>query len=85
MGRMCALFVDFRAAFDKVKREKMFGCMREKERGISEYLVRKIGEICTRTKNKVKVGENEGEWFETTKGVRQGCLQCQRVKEKLNR
>jgi hypothetical protein len=21
----------------------------------------------------VKVGEKEGEWFETTKGVRQGC------------
>jgi hypothetical protein len=44
---------------------------RERERGISE--VRKIEEIYARTKNKVKVGEKEGEWFETTKGVRQGC------------
>jgi hypothetical protein len=26
---MCALFVDFRAAFDKVDRVKMFKCMRE--------------------------------------------------------
>jgi hypothetical protein len=33
----------------------------------------KIEEICARTKNKVKVGEKEGEWFETTKGVRQDC------------
>jgi hypothetical protein len=30
---MCALFVDFRAAFDKVDTEKMFECMRERERG----------------------------------------------------
>jgi predicted GTPase len=27
-----------------------------------------------RTNSKVKVGEKEGEWFETAKGVRQGCL-----------
>ncbi|KAH0818793.1 hypothetical protein GEV33_003998 [Tenebrio molitor] len=70
-GRMCALFIDFKAAFDKVDRVKMFECMRE--RGISEWLVRKVEEIYARTRNKVKVGEKEGEWFETTKGVRQGC------------
>jgi hypothetical protein len=34
---------------------------RERERGISEWLVRKIEEICARTRNKVKVGEKEGE------------------------
>jgi hypothetical protein len=42
-GRMCALFVDFRAAFDKVDRKKMFECLRE--RGISEWLVQKDEEI----------------------------------------
>jgi hypothetical protein len=31
-GRMCALLVDFRAAFDKVGTEKMFECMRKRER-----------------------------------------------------
>jgi hypothetical protein len=46
-GRMCALFVDFRAAFDKVDTVKMFECMREK--GISEWLVRKVEEIYART------------------------------------
>jgi hypothetical protein len=56
-----------------VDRVKMFECMRERERGISEWLVRKVEEIYGRTRNKVKVGEKEGEWFETTKGVRQGC------------
>jgi hypothetical protein len=35
--------------------------------------VRKVEEIYARTRNKVNVGEKEGEWFETTKGVRQGC------------
>jgi hypothetical protein len=33
----------------------------------------KLEEIYARTRNKVKVGEKEGEWFETTKRVRQGC------------
>jgi hypothetical protein len=64
-GRTYALFVDFRAAFDKVDREKMFECKREG--GISEWLIRMIEEIYAITKNKVKVGEKEGEWFETTK------------------
>ncbi|KAH0808415.1 hypothetical protein GEV33_014377 [Tenebrio molitor] len=45
---------EFRAAFDKTDREKMFECMRE--RGISEWLVRKIEEIYARTRNKVKGG-----------------------------
>jgi hypothetical protein len=31
-------------AFEKVDSEKMFECMRERERGISEWLVRKIEE-----------------------------------------
>jgi hypothetical protein len=44
--------------------------MYERERGISEWFVRKVEEIYARTRNKVKVGEKEGEWFETTKGVR---------------
>jgi hypothetical protein len=28
-GRMYPLFLDFRAAFDKIDREEMFECMRE--------------------------------------------------------
>jgi hypothetical protein len=50
--------------------EKIFACMRE--RGIREWLVRKVKEIYATTKSKVKVGEKEGEWCETIKGVRQG-------------
>jgi hypothetical protein len=44
----------------------MFECM-------SMSMVWKIKEIYARIKNKVKVGEKEGEWFETRKGVRQDC------------
>jgi hypothetical protein len=72
-GRVCALFVDFRGGFDKVNRVKIFECTYERGRGISEWLVRKVEEIYARTRNKVKVREKENEWFETTKGVRQGC------------
>jgi hypothetical protein len=69
---MYALFVDFRTAFDKVDREKMFECMKEREkeiererveresereRGISKWLVQKIQELYVRTINIVKVGE----------------------------
>jgi hypothetical protein len=32
-----------------------------------------VNGIYVTIKNKVKVGEKEGEWFETTKGVRQDC------------
>ncbi|KAH0813723.1 hypothetical protein GEV33_009066 [Tenebrio molitor] len=56
--RMYALFVDFRAAFDKADKVKMFQCM--SERGISEWLVRKVEEIYARTRNKVKESASEG-------------------------
>jgi hypothetical protein len=46
---------------------------RERETRITEWLERKIEEIYAKTKNKAKVGEKEGEWFDPTKGVRQGC------------
>jgi hypothetical protein len=45
----------------------------ERNRGIREWLGRKIEEIYVRTRNKVKVGEKDGEWLKTTKVVRQGC------------
>jgi hypothetical protein len=31
-GRICALFVNLRSAFDKVDSEKMFECLRKRER-----------------------------------------------------
>jgi hypothetical protein len=45
--------------------------MSERER--NKRMARKVKEIYTRTRNKVKVGEKQAQWFEMTKGVRQGC------------
>jgi hypothetical protein len=36
-GRMCALFVDFRAAFDKVDSVKMFAHMRERKESVNGW------------------------------------------------
>jgi hypothetical protein len=52
------------------ERERRRG--RARERGISKWLIWKIEEIYAKTKNQVKVGEKEGEWFETTKGGETG-------------
>ena len=71
LGKMYALFVDLRAAFDSVDRKKLWECMREK--GISERLVRRIEEIYSETKNRVRVNGKESEYFWNEKGVRQGC------------
>jgi hypothetical protein len=49
----------------------MFECMRERR---NKRMVRKIEKIYVRKKKtKRRVIEKEGEWFETIKGVRQGC------------
>jgi hypothetical protein len=49
-GRMCVLFVDFRAAFDKVDRVKMFECMREGERNKRMAGAEGRGDICENKK-----------------------------------
>lgn len=70
-GHVYALFVDIKAAFDNVDRGKLWRCLRE--RGISEYLVRRMEEAYKETSNRVRVNGEEGERFYTKKGVRQGC------------
>ena len=68
---MYALFVDLKAAFDSVNREKLWEYLTEK--GVSEELVRSTEEIYEKTKNKVKLNGKESEWFWTKGGLRQGC------------
>jgi len=70
-GKLFVFFMDLKAAFDKVKREKVWKVLRE--RGIKEELVQNIERIYKETKNKVKVGNEYTESFWTEKGVRQGC------------
>jgi len=70
-GKVVALFVDLKAAFDSVDREVLIVALRG--RGISEGLVERIEEVLRETKSRVRVGKELGESFWTAKGVRQGC------------
>ena len=70
--RLYVTFVDLKAAFDTVCREKLWEVM--EEAGIGKFLIERIKELYTETKSCVRVGEEKTEDFWTKKGVRQGCL-----------
>jgi len=71
-GKLVALFVDFKAAFDSVDRGVLVETMRE--RGVREGLVRRVEELLRETKCRVKGRRGGGgEQFWTARGVRQGC------------
>lgn len=72
-GKMIALFVDLRAAFDPVNREVLVKALRktrvkEGKRGICG-----IEEFLRETKSSVRAGGETGDCFWTARGVRQGC------------
>lgn len=61
-GKMTALFLDLRAAFDSVDREMVIRATRD--RLIREELVRKvIIEMMRETRSRMRVGEKTGEEF----------------------
>ena len=64
--------MDLKAAFDKVRRKKLWKYLRGK--GIKADVMYKIERIYRETKSKVKIGKNCTELFWTEKGVIQGCL-----------
>jgi hypothetical protein len=70
-GKVVALFVDVRAAFDSVDRGVLGKAMRE--RGVREGLVERVEEIWGETRSRVRAGEELGGNFWTARGVRQGC------------
>ncbi|XP_063912037.1 uncharacterized protein LOC135128890 [Zophobas morio] len=70
-GRVHALSVDLKAAFDTVDRECLRECM--ERRGLSEKLIVAAREIYRETVTRVRVRGIESEMFWTTKGLRQGC------------
>lgn len=70
-GKVIAVFVDLKAAFDSIDRGVLW---REMEnRGVSEGIRKRVKEIYKETKSRVRIGSEEGEDFWTEKGVRQGC------------
>lgn len=70
-GRMIAVFVELKAAFDSVDRKVLWETM--EQRGVSEVIRRRVRELYRETRSKVRVGSEEGKSFWTARGVRQGC------------
>ena len=71
-GKLFSSFVDLKAEFDKVSREKLQKYLRGKS--IKADVMDDIERIYRETKSMVKIGKNYTEPFSTEKGVRQGCL-----------
>ncbi|KMQ89458.1 rna-directed dna polymerase from mobile element jockey-like protein [Lasius niger] len=70
-GKMTAVFIDLKAAFDTVDREAVVKAMQE--RGVREGLVVRVEEMLRETKSRVRAGKRIGEKFWTARGVRQVC------------
>jgi hypothetical protein len=64
-------FVDYENAFDKVKRQKLFNILKEKN--IPNLLLKYILEIFTNNKIRIKISNNTAEERVMIQGVRQGC------------
>lgn len=69
--KVYALFVDLRAAFDKVVKEKLWEVLEEKR--IKEKIIRRVKMIYEETKV-VRTKERMTNSFIIKKGVRQGCV-----------
>ncbi len=69
------LFIDFKQAYDQVKRRELFVVM--KELGFETKLIRLVRATLKGTKCRVKVQNNMSEAFETRESLRQGdALSC---------
>jgi len=76
-GRVYLFFVDLKAAFDKLDKNRL----REELRriGIKEELVRGVEKIYEETIVTVRTGKGLSRSFRTTKGVKQGCVMSSSV------
>ena len=63
------LFIDFKKAYDSVRREALFNILIEF--GIPKKLVRLIKMCLTETHNRVRVGKNLSEMFPIRNGLKQ--------------
>lgn len=70
-GKLIALFVDLKAAFDSVDRRELIKTM--KKIGVRERLIKRIEELLRETKSRVRMGGRVRVNFGRRGGVRQGC------------
>ena len=66
------MFVDLKATFDTVCREKLWKVM--EELGIGKYTIERIKELCTEIKSSVRTEYRITDEFWTAKEVKQRCL-----------
>jgi len=67
---LCTLFLDLEKAFDQVPRSKLWEIMTK--RGFPPDFVKLLKTLRTHTRGKVRNEGEVGDWFNITKGVRQG-------------
>jgi len=68
-GKLIAVFVDLKVAFDSVDREELLKALRKGR--VRERLVERVVEIVRKTKSRVRVRGELEEGFWTARGVRQ--------------
>ena len=66
------VFIDFKKAFDRVLHAALWATM--KKYNISANLIRVIKNLYDKATSAVLFNNSIGDWFQTTVGVRQGCL-----------
>ena len=65
-------FIDYVKAFDCVNHNKLWKIL--KERGIPDHFTCLLRNLCIGQEAAVKTGHGTMDWFQTGKGVRQGCI-----------
>ena len=65
-------FIDYAKAFDCVDHSTLWKIL--KEMGIPDHLTCLLRNLYARQKATVRTGHGTTDWFQTGKGVRQGCI-----------
>ena len=71
-GKVFAVFIDYKKAFDRVWHDGLFSVLQQY--GVLRKLINIIRDLYSKAKTCIRVNNNLTDWFETTIGVRQGCL-----------
>ena len=67
-------FIDFRAAFDSVRRDYIWQAL--KHYGVPKKYIDIFQAFYTNTMSAVRVGESLTDWFEVISGTGQGAIQA---------
>ena len=65
-------FIDYAKAFDCVHHNKLWKIL--KEMGIPDYLICLLRNLYAGQEATVRTGHGTADWFQTGKGVGQGCI-----------